>query len=158
VLVVDKLGRKPLLVFGGLLMGISMIALGVLFHSNHTGVLAFVAICAFLAGFAVSFGPIVWIMLSEIYPEPIKGQAMSLAVAAQWIANLLVSATFPMMLRNDALNASWNHGFAFWLYGACGIAAAFVVMQFIPETRGVDSESMAALWRREEKMGTVPVS
>ena len=150
VLVVDKLGRKPLLIFGGLIMGLSMIALGVLFHANSTGVLALIAICSFLAGFAVSFGPIVWIMLTEIYPAPIKGQAMSLAVAAQWIANLLVSATFPMMLGDDTLNAQWNHGFAFWVYGACGIAAAFVVMRFVPETRGVDSESLAALWRRED--------
>jgi MFS transporter, SP family, xylose:H+ symportor len=158
VLVVDKVGRKPLLIFGGLIMGLSMMALGVLFHANNTGVLALVAICAFLAGFAVSFGPVVWIMLAEIYPAPIKGKAMSLAVAAQWIANLLVSATFPMMLRNDTLNVAWNHGFAFWVYGACGIAAAFVVMRFIPETRGVDSDALAALWRREEKMGTFTVS
>lgn len=157
VLVVDKVGRKPLLVFGGLTMGLSMLVLGILFHANQTGVLALLAICAFLAGFAVSFGPVVWIMLTEIYPAPIKGKAMSLAVAAQWIANLLVSATFPMLLGNDALNASWNHGFAFWLYGVCGIAAAFIVMRFVPETRGVDSDMLAALWRREEKMGTVPV-
>jgi len=157
VLVVDKVGRKPLLVFGGLIMGLSMLVLGSLFHANQTGVFALLAICAYLAGFAVSFGPIVWIMLTEIYPEPIKGKAMSLAVAAQWIANLLVSATFPMMLGNDTLNAAWNHGFAFWVYGVCGIAAAFVVMRFIPETRGVDSDMLAALWRREEKMGSAPV-
>jgi MFS transporter, SP family, xylose:H+ symportor len=150
VLVVDKVGRKPLLVFGGLIMGISMIALGVLFHANQTGVFALLAICAYLAGFALSFGPIVWIMLTEIYPAPIKGRAMTLAVAAQWIANLLVSATFPLMLGNDTLNAAWNHGFAFWVYGACGIAAAFVVMRFVPEMRGVDSDSLAALWRRED--------
>jgi len=150
VLVVDKVGRKPLLVFGGLIMGLSMIALGVLFHANSTGVLGFIAICAYLAGFAISFGPIVWIMLTEIYPAPIKGHAMSMAVAAQWIANLLVSATFPMLLGSNALNASWNHGFAFWVYGACGIAAAFVVMRYIPETRGVDSDALAALWRSED--------
>jgi SP family xylose:H+ symportor-like MFS transporter len=150
VLVVDKVGRKPLLILGGLIMGLSMIVLGVLFHANNTGVMALIAICAFLAGFAVSFGPIVWIMLTEIYPAPIKEKAMSFAVAAQWIANLLVSATFPMLLGSDSLNAAWNHGFAFWLYGACGIAAAFVVMRFVPETRGVDSDALAALWRRED--------
>jgi SP family xylose:H+ symportor-like MFS transporter len=158
VLVVDKIGRKPLLIYGGLTMGLSMIVLGILFHANQTGVYALLAICTYLAGFAMSFGPVVWIMLTEIYPAPIKGKAMSLAVAAQWIANLLVSATFPMLLGNDALNASWNHGFAFWLYGACGIAAAFVVMRFVPETRGVDSDMLAALWRREEKLATVPLA
>ena len=62
-----------------------------------------------------------------------------------------------MLLRNDTLNAAWNHGFPFWVYGACGIAAAFVVMRFVPETRGVDSDALAALWRREEKMGTAPL-
>jgi SP family xylose:H+ symportor-like MFS transporter len=98
----------------------------------------------------VSFGPVVWIMLTEIYPAPIKGQAMSMAVAAQWIANLLVSATFPLMLGNDTLNAVSNHGFAFWVYGSCALLAAFVVMRFIPETKGVDTELLAALWRRED--------
>jgi SP family xylose:H+ symportor-like MFS transporter len=151
VLVVDKLGRKPLLVFGGLLMGLSMIVLGVLFHTSNTGIAALVAICAFLAGFAVSFGPVVWIMLTEIYPAPIKSQAMSMAVAAQWIANLLVSGTFPLMLGNDTLNAVSNHGFAFWVYGSCALLAAFVVMRFVPETKGVDSDLLAALWRREDR-------
>ena len=88
----------------------------------------------------MSFGPIVWIMLTEIYPAPIRGQAMSIAVASQWIANLLVSATFPLLLGNDTLNAAWNHGFPFWLYGGFGILAAFIVMRFVPETRGVDSD------------------
>jgi MFS transporter, SP family, xylose:H+ symportor len=150
VLIVDKVGRKPLLIFGGLTMGLAMLMLGSLFHSHNTGALALVAICFYLAGFAVSFGPIVWIMLTEIYPEPIRGQAMSVAVASQWIANLLVSGTFPLLLGNDGLNAAWNHGFSFWLYGSLAILAAFIVMKFVPETRGVDSDSLAALWRRED--------
>lgn len=150
LLIVDKVGRKPLLLFGGIIMGISMLTLGSLFHSQNTGLLALVAICFYLAGFAVSFGPVVWIMLSEIYPAPIRGQAMSLAVAAQWVANLLVSGTFPLLLGNDWLNAAWNHGFAFWVYGSCGILAAFVVLRFVPETRGVDSEMLAGLWRRQD--------
>jgi SP family xylose:H+ symportor-like MFS transporter len=150
VLIVDKVGRKPLLIFGGLVMGISMLTLGSMFHLQHTGLPALVAICFFLAGFAVSFGPIVWIMLTEIYPAPIRGQAMSYAVAAQWVANLLVSGTFPLLLGNVELSAAYNHGFPFWLYGSFGILAAFVVMRHVPETRGVDSEMLVALWRRED--------
>jgi SP family xylose:H+ symportor-like MFS transporter len=150
VLIVDKVGRKPLLIFGGLIMGLSMLVLGSLFHTQHTGLVALLAICLYLAGFALSFGPIVWIMLTEIYPEPIRGQAMSYAVAAQWIANLLVSGTFPLLLGNDTLNAAWNHGFPFWVYGSLALLAAFFVMKFVPETRGVDSEMLAALWRRED--------
>jgi MFS transporter, SP family, xylose:H+ symportor len=150
VLIVDRVGRKPLLIFGGLTMGISMLMLGSLFHSQNTGPLALIAICFYLAGFAVSFGPIVWIMLTEIYPAPIRGQAMSIAVAAQWVANLVVCATFPMLFGNDTLNAAWSHGFPFWLYGSLAIVATFVVMRFVPETRGVDSDMLAALWRRED--------
>jgi MFS transporter, SP family, xylose:H+ symportor len=150
VLIVDKVGRKPLLIFGGLIMGLSMLTLGSLFHSQNTGMFGLAAICIYLAGFAISFGPIVWIMMTEIFPAPIRGQAMSLAVASQWIANLAVSATFPFILGNDSLNATWNHGFPFWIYGTFGILAAFIVMRYVPETRGVSSESLEALWRRED--------
>jgi SP family xylose:H+ symportor-like MFS transporter len=155
VLIVDKVGRKPLLIVGGLVMGVSMLMLGSLFHAQNTGLFGLAAISLYMAGFAISFGPIVWIMLTEIYPAPIRGQAMSVAVASQWIANLLVSATFPFLLGNDALNSSWNHAFPFWIYGTFGILAAFVVLRFVPETRGVDGDLLAALWRRES--GT-PVS
>jgi SP family xylose:H+ symportor-like MFS transporter len=150
VLIVDKVGRKPLLIFGGLIMGLSMLALGSLFHSQQAGAFGLIALCAYLAGFAISFGPIVWIMMTEIFPAPIRGQAMSLAVASQWIANLVVSGTFPLLLGNDTLNATWNYGFPFWLYGSFGIIAAFIVMRYVPETRGVDSDQLSALWRREE--------
>jgi SP family xylose:H+ symportor-like MFS transporter len=149
VLIVDKVGRKPLLIFGGLIMGVSMLALGSIFHAQQAGAYGLAAICLYLAGFAVSFGPIVWIMMTEIYPAPIRGQAMSLAVASQWIANLLVSGTFPLLLGNDMLNAAWNYAFSFWLYGSFAIIAAFIVLRYVPETRGVDSEQLGALWRRE---------
>jgi MFS transporter, SP family, xylose:H+ symportor len=153
VLVVDKVGRKPLLIFGGLVMGLSMLALGALFHTQTVGTWGLAAVCCYLAGFAVSFGPIVWIMMSEIYPAPIRSQAMSIAVASQWVANLLVSGTFPLLLGNATLNAAWNHGFPFWVYGSFALVAAFIVMRYVPETRGVDSDHLSALWRKEEFEG-----
>ncbi len=143
VLIVDKVGRKPLLIFGGIIMGVSMLTLGSLFHSQHAGAFGLAALCLYLAGFAISFGPIVWIMMTEIYPAPIRGQAMSLAVASQWIANLLVSGTFPLLLGNDTLNGAWNYAFPFWLYGSFGIIAAFIVLRYVPETRGVDSDQLS---------------
>jgi SP family xylose:H+ symportor-like MFS transporter len=150
VLIVDKVGRKPLLIIGGVVMGLSMLVLGSLFHAGQSGVFGLIAMCFYLAGFAISFGPIVWIMMTEIYPEPIRGQAMSIAVASQWVANLLVSGTFPLLLGNEMLNGAWNHGFAFWLYGTLALVSAFIVMRFVPETRGVQSAHLSALWRREE--------
>jgi SP family xylose:H+ symportor-like MFS transporter len=150
VLIVDKVGRKPLLIYGALIMGVSMLTLGSLFHSQTAGAFGLAALCGYIAGFALSFGPIVWIMMTEIYPAPIRGQAMSIAVASQWVANLLVSGTFPLLLGSETLNAASNHGFAFWLYGGFGILAAFVVLRYVPETRGVDSDNLSALWKREE--------
>jgi SP family xylose:H+ symportor-like MFS transporter len=150
VLVVDKVGRKPLLIFGGLISGLSMLSLGSLFDAGRTGAFGLVAMCCFLAGFAISFGPIVWIMMTELFPAPIRGQAMSIAVASQWIANLLVSGSFPLIMGNDTLNQAWNHGLAFWLYGSFAILAAFVVLRYVPETRGVHSDQLSALWRRED--------
>ncbi len=150
VLVVDRVGRKPLLIVGGLISGLSMLALGSLFHTQQTGAYGLAAVCCFLVGFAISFGPIVWIMMTELFPLPIRGQAMGVAVASQWVANLLVSGTFPWLFGSDALNSAWSHGFAFWLYGGLAVTSAFVVMRFVPETRGVDGEALSALWRREE--------
>jgi len=159
VLVVDKVGRKPLLIFGGIISGLSMLVLGSLFHAEQDGVYGLLAMCFFLAGFAISFGPIVWIMMTELYPAPIRGQAMSYAVASQWIANLLVSGTFPLLMGNEAVSNAWHHGIAFWLYGSFAILAAFVVMRYVPETRGVDSDQLSALWRREEvKQDDEPVA
>jgi SP family xylose:H+ symportor-like MFS transporter len=150
VLIVDKVGRKPLLIVGGLIIGLSMLSLGSLFRAEQTGVYGLIAMCCFLAGFAISFGPIVWIMMTELFPAPIRGQAMSFAVTSQWIANLLVSGSFPLLMGNETLNAAWNHGLPFWLYGTFGILAAFVVLRYVPETRGVDSDQLSALWRRED--------
>ncbi len=139
VLIVDKVGRKPLLIVGGLIMGLSMVALGSLFHSESAGVYGLAAICCYLAGFAISFGPIVWIMMTEMYPAPIRGQAVSVAVASQWVANILVSGTFPLLLGS-------NTALPFWVYGALGLVAAFIVLHHVPETRGVDSEHLPELW------------
>jgi SP family xylose:H+ symportor-like MFS transporter len=149
VLVVDRIGRKPLLIFGALIMGLSMMAMGALFENDNTGTYGLMAMCCYMVGLGMSFGPIVWILMSEIFPAPIRGQAMSIAISAQWGANFLVSFTFPMMFGNTYLNAFAHGGFAFWIYGAFGLLAAFVVMRFVPETKGVDGDQVAALWRRD---------
>ena len=149
VLIVDRVGRKPLLIFGALTMGLSMIALGSMFHAESTGTCGLIAMCCYMAGLGMSFGPIVWIMMSEIFPAPIRGQAMSMAIAAQWSANFLVSFTFPVMFGDSTLNGFAHGGFAFWIYGAFGVLAAFVVLRFVPETKGVDGERLGAFWRRQ---------
>jgi SP family xylose:H+ symportor-like MFS transporter len=88
----------------------------------------------YTASFAMSWGPVTWVLLAEIFPNNIRGD-MSIAVAAQWIANWVVSYTFPIMNDNAWLIKLFNHGFSYWIYGVMGLLAAFHV-KFVPETKG----------------------
>jgi MFS transporter, SP family, xylose:H+ symportor len=143
---VDRWGRKPLLILGAVVMAISMLTLGTLFASGHVGTIALVAVVAYIGGFALSWGPVVWVLLSEIFPNAIKGKAMAIAVCAQWLANLFVSWTFKILDGSSVLNAMFNHGFAYWIYGGMSVLAALFVMKFVPETKGRTLESIQQLW------------
>ena len=153
---VDKWGRKPLLILGALVMAASMLALGTLFNLHMVGagvsrassIAAILVIVVFIGGFAMSWGPVTWVLLSEIFPNSIKGKAMAIAVAAQWIANFVVSSTFPVLDRNSALNAAFNHGFAYWLYGVASILAALFVLRFVPETKQQTLEAIEGIWMK----------
>lgn len=146
---VDKFGRKPLMIVGALAMAIAMFALGTSFFSHSLGVFSLICMLVYVAGFAMSWGPVTWVLLSEIFPNNIRGKALAIAVACQWIANYLVSWTFPMMDKNSYLIQLFNHGFAYWIYGLMGILAAFFVWKFIPETKGKTLEEMNDLWTKK---------
>ena len=103
ILSVDRFGRKPLQIIGALVMAVSMISLGTDFWLGGKGMVALVCMLVYTAGFAVSWGPVTWVLLSEIFPNQIRGKAMAVAVAAQWIANYLVSWTFPILDKNPYL-------------------------------------------------------
>ncbi|MDB5972477.1 MAG: D-xylose transporter XylE [Hydrocarboniphaga sp.] len=145
---VDSWGRRPLMLWGALIMAASMLTLGTLFASGHMGLAALVAMIVYIAGFSLSWGPVVWILLSEIFPNAIKARAMAIAVAAQWIANLAVSWSFKVLDGNSLLNAAFNHGFAYWIYGAMSLLAALFVWRYVPETKGRSLEQMQHLWRK----------
>jgi SP family xylose:H+ symportor-like MFS transporter len=145
IFTVDKFGRKPLQVIGAVGMAVSMIALGFSFYLDSVGIGALIIMLVYMASFAMSWGPVTWVLLSEIFPNRIRG-AMSIAVAAQWIANFVVSWTFPMLNDNTWLNDQFNHGFAYWIYGVMGIIAALLVWKLVPETKGKTLEEMEDLW------------
>src|ERR1700722_2461626 len=117
ILTVDRLGRKPLLIIGGVVMGAAMVTLGFQFQANAVGTGPLISAIAYIPGFALSWGPVTWVLLSEMFPNSIKTRAMALAVAAQWIANLFVSWTFKILIGNSELNALFNHVFPYWIYG-----------------------------------------
>ena len=151
MLTVDRFGRKPLLLTGALVMGASMLALGGEFWLGGKGIGALVCMLVYTAGFAVSWGPVTWVLLSEIFPNQIRGKAMAIAVAAQWIANYLVSWSFPIINNNPTLVHHFDHGFAYWIYGVMSILAALFVWKFVPETKGRSLEQMESLWHRRDK-------
>jgi SP family xylose:H+ symportor-like MFS transporter len=129
---VDRWGRKPLLILGGAVMAVSMLTLGFLFNSGNVGTAALIAVVAYIAGFALSWGPVVWVLLAEIFPNAIKGKAMALAVAMQWIANLFVSWSFKVLDGNSM-----------------SILAALFVWRFVPETKGQSLEAIQHLWTKK---------
>ncbi|MBD0778428.1 D-xylose transporter XylE [Maribacter sp. ANRC-HE7] len=149
ILTVDKFGRKPLMIIGALGMALSMFALGTTFFLESVGIGALVFMLCYVASFAMSWGPVTWVLLSEIFPNKIRGKAMAFAVAAQWVSNYLVSWTFPMMDKNSYLLEKFNHGFSYWVYGAMGLLAMFLVWKFVPETKGKTLEEMEKMWHKD---------
>ncbi len=149
IMTVDKFGRKPLMIIGALGMAISMFALGTTFFMESVGIGALVFMLLYVASFAMSWGPVCWVLLSEIFPNKIRGRALAVAVAAQWIANYLVSWTFPMMDKNTYLLEKFNHGFAYWIYGVMGVLAMWLVWKYVPETKGKTLEEVEKIWDKK---------
>ena len=146
IVTVDKLGRKPQQIIGAIVMAVAMIALGTAFALQIKGVVALLCMLLYIAGFAVSWGPVVWVLLSEIFPNQIRGKAMAVAVVAQWAANYLVSWTFPILNDNPYLLNTFHHGFAYWIYGVMSVLAAVFMWKLVPETKGRTLEQMESLW------------
>ncbi|HET6255560.1 MAG TPA: D-xylose transporter XylE [Puia sp.] len=150
IVTVDKFGRKPLMIIGSIGMAVSMAGLGFAFFSRNEGILALIFMLTYTAAFAMSWGPVCWVLLAEIFPNSIRG-ALSIAVAAQWIANWVVSSTFPMMNDNDSLNRNYHHGFAYWIYAVMGILSALFMWKLVPETKGKTLEQIEGLWKKPTK-------
>jgi len=147
IFTVDRIGRRPLMITGALIMAFSMLSLGFAFFLKGTGIVALIFMLTYIAGFSMSWGPVTWVILSEIFPNSIRG-VMSIAVATLWIANLIVSWTFPILNDNIWLTRLFNHGFAYWIYGLMGILAAWFIFRFVPETKGKSLEEIEKLWKK----------
>ncbi|BDD12486.1 D-xylose transporter XylE (plasmid) [Fulvitalea axinellae] len=146
IFTVDKFGRKPLMLLGTAGMGICIVTIGTAAYFQNTDTWLLPFVLGYIACFAVSMGPVVWVLLSEIFPNKIRSGALSVAVAAQWISNYLVSQTFPLMMENDYLQAEFHGGFPFWVYGSMCVVAIAFIWKFVPETKGKSLEEMQKIW------------
>ena len=147
IFTVDRFGRRPLMIIGASIMAVSMLILGTTFYNHAIGLGSLVCMLVYTAGFAMSWGPVCWVLLAEIFPNSVRSTVMSIAVAAQWIANFLVSWSFPMLDKSVYLTEHFNHGMAYWIYGLMGILAALFIWKMIPETKGKTLEEMERYWK-----------
>jgi sugar porter (SP) family MFS transporter len=137
----DRIGRRPLLLTGIAGMTVSLITLGWVFRvpeSPATGWLAVASVMTYVAAFAISLGPIFWLLISEIYPLRVRGVAMSIATMSNWAFNLLVALTFLILLN------SLGPAQTFWMYAVLSVAAFLFSYRYVPETKGRALEEIHA--------------
>ncbi|RME90271.1 MAG: MFS transporter [Verrucomicrobia bacterium] len=141
---VDRLGRRLLLLAGLTIQVLALGAVGLMFAQDGGGLALLIAILAFIAAFAMALGPVSWVVCSEIFPTRVRGRAMSVATFTIWSACYLVAQTFPV-LRDSA----WvGPARTFWLYAVFSVAAWVFVWRMLPETKGRSLEEIEMAWRR----------
>jgi len=144
IALVDKAGRRPLLIIGTAVQTISLGLVGWMFHTGQGGVPLLLCVIGFIAAFAMSMGPIGWLFCSEIFPNKVRGRAMSVAGFTIWVSCYIVAQTFPMLNDNPAIGPART----FWVYAAISLFSLMFVLAFIPETKGHTLEQIEKSWRR----------
>ena len=152
IFTVEKWGRKPLLIWGSIGMAIG--AFGVAMCNvvdSLPPIICVASIMVYSASFMFSWGPICWVLISEIFPNTIRGAAVAVAVAFQWIFNFIVSSTFVPMynMQLGDMGDKFGHLFAYGLYGIICVVAAIFVFKLVPETKGKTLEDMTNLWKKK---------
>ncbi|MBX7453029.1 sugar porter family MFS transporter [Mycolicibacterium sp. 3033] len=155
IALIDKIGRKPLLLIGSTGMAVTLITMAVIFGNatvgpdgnpslpGASGVIALIAANLFVVAFGMSWGPVVWVLLGEMFPNRIRAAALGLAAAGQWAANWLITVTFPGLRE--------HLGLAYGFYGLCAVLSGLFVWRWVMETKGVSLEDMHGEILREDK-------
>lgn len=148
VFTVEKWGRKPLLISGSIGMAIGAFGVALTFGKAGLEIITMLSIMVYSASFMMSWGPICWVLIAEIFPNTIRGKAVAIAVAFQWIFNWIVSSSFvPMFNMRIGDDANFGHWFTYGLYGTICVIAAVFVWRLVPETKGKTLEDMNKMWR-----------
>jgi sugar porter (SP) family MFS transporter len=157
IALVDKVGRRPILLVGSAGMTVSLAVMALSFSQAHFssggtpslpgvwGPIALVAANVFVVSFGASWGPVVWVLLGEMFPTRIRARALGIAAAAQWIANFIVTISFPPL-------ASVSLVLTYGLYALMALLSFLFVMQFIPETKGLSLEEANNLPSRQDSL------
>ena len=149
---IDQLGRRLLLLIGCAGMMVSHIAIGFLFFSgSSSGLLLLIFMLSFIAFFAFSYGPVIWTLLSEIYPTNVRGRAMSIATFSLWTGTYVIGQMVPWMFENLQTFGT------FWLFALMCIPALYIVFKLTPETKGKTLEEIERYWL-ERRRGNELVS
>lgn len=157
IALVDRLGRKPLLLAGSILMSVSLVLTATLMltapkaangnpdltHSKGLALLALIAMCSYVFAYAGTWGPLMWVLVGEMFPNRMRGAATSVAGGAEWTANYAVTLTFPVL-------AAWSIGTTYAIYAFFAVASIVFVLRMVPETKGRELEEMDALAGRLE--------
>jgi SP family galactose:H+ symporter-like MFS transporter len=142
---IDRVGRRPLLLVGVAGMAFSLILLGIVFFipgfQGIIGTMAAVSLMIYVAFFAIGLGPVFWLLISEIYPLKVRGLAMSIVTEANWGSNLIIALTFLTLIQLLGRPGT------FWFYAVIGIVAWFFTYYYVPETKGRTLEEIEEHWR-----------
>ncbi|MFE6736718.1 sugar porter family MFS transporter [Microbacterium sp. NPDC057650] len=159
IFLVDRVGRKPILLTGSAIMTVALGAMALCFAFSVTGAdgavtlpapwgpIALVAANLFVVGFGASWGPVVWVLLGEIFPSRIRGKALGVAAGAQWIANFLITVSFPAM-------SAWSLPLTYGMYALFAALSFLFVMWRIPETKGMELEQTETLFVNPKRIAS----
>ncbi|GIO32921.1 MULTISPECIES: sugar porter family MFS transporter [Paenibacillus] len=142
---IDKVGRKALLLVGSAAMTVCLAVIGIAFHTGHaSGPLVLIFILIYVAAFAVSLGPVVWVVISEIFPNRVRGIATSISSMALWAADYVVSQAFPPML------GSAGPALTFWIFGIMSLVTVLFTWRVVPETKEKSLEEIESIWASKQ--------
>jgi MFS transporter, SP family, arabinose:H+ symporter len=149
---VDKLGRRPLLLVGTAVQTIALGLVGWMFRTQHNGLGLLICVILFIAAFSMAMGPIGWLFCSEIFPNKIRGRAMSVAAFTVWVSCYVVAQTFPMLNDSPAIGPALT----FWFYAGVSLVSFIFVLALVPETKGRSLEDIEQMWSRSVRPAAEP--